>query len=214
MRLILIYVLLIGLSSCSTGSQESNVVGKQTVELSETEMTTSEQKTDYRKLVLSENTLDTFSIPFPEKNMLSKLRNYYGLYKVRTMIGQQDGPDFTYIDISEEDNSPIAYLKFDPINKYKLDEIRIVSSNAIDQYGIQVGDSYQQLIQKRKDNFKTSTNYHQHTYLFAANSNILYELTGDFTMTEEMLGNIEEFELTEEQLQKCTVEFIIWRRSK
>jgi hypothetical protein len=31
-------------------------------------------------------------------------------------------------------------------------------------------------------------------------------------MTEEMLENLDELELTEEQLQKCKVEYIIWRK--
>ena len=212
MKQIVFYIFLIGLISCSTNSQDKKVTDNEPIEKSEIETIISEQAPDYREIVLSENTLDTFSIPFPEKNMLMPLRNYYKPYWVEANIGQQDGPDFTYIDILKDDDNPIAYLNFDSENKFKLDEIRIVSSTAIDQYGVRVGDTFQQLIEKRNSNFKNSTNYHQHTYLYTDNSNIYYELTGDFTMTEEMLENLDELELTEEQLQKCKVEYIIWRK--
>ncbi|WBL45036.1 hypothetical protein PBT90_10110 [Algoriphagus halophytocola] len=214
MKQILFYIFLIGLISCSTNSQDKKVVDKKPTEQSQIETKIIRQTKNYREIVISENWLDTFSIPFPEKNMLMLLRNYYEPYWVEANIGQQDGPDFTYIDILKDDDNPIAYLNFDPDNKFKLDEIRIVSSSAIDQYGVRVGDTYQEVKKKRNNDFKNSTNYHQHTYLYTDSSNIYYELTGDFTMTEEMLENLDELELTEEQLQKCKVEYIIWRKRK
>lgn len=212
MRQILFYIFLIGLTSCWTNSQGKKIIGQGTVNESENEASTNESKSDYLEIVLSENALDTFLIPFPEKDMLMSLKNFYGPYWVEANIGQQDGPDFTYIEIKRDDNNPVAYLDFDSANKYKLDEIRIVDSSAKDQYEIRVGDTYQQVIETRREAFKNSTNYHQHTYLYSDNSNIYYELSGDYTLTEEMLDSIEELELTEQQLQKCTVKCIIWRK--
>ena len=214
MRQILFYILLIGLISCSEDSQEKQAVNLKPKESLDIQKTENKPKLEYQKIMLSENSLDTFSIPFPETNMLTALRGYYKPYWVEVNIGQQDGPDFTYIDILKDDDNPVAYINFDHNNKYKLDEIRIVSSTAIDQCGVRVGDTYQQVIDKRQNNFKNSTNYHQHTHLFADESNIFYKLTGDFNMSEEMLENIEELELTEEQLQKCKVENIVWRKRK
>ncbi|WP_339923133.1 hypothetical protein [uncultured Cyclobacterium sp.] len=214
MKLILLYIFLIGLISCSTNSQDKKVVGKKPTEESQIETKTVGQTNNYREIVISENSLDTFSIPFPEKNMLMPLKSYYEPYWVEANIGQQDGPDFTYIDILKDDDNPIAYLNFAPDNKFKLEEIRIVSSSAIDQYGVRVGDTYQEVREKRNNDFKNSTNYHQHTYLYPDSSNIFYELTGDFTMTEEMLENLNELGLTEEQPQNCKVDYIIWRKRK
>src|SRR5690554_5682079 len=112
MKQIIFYILLMGLIGCSTNNQKNRTVEKESEEKLEIE--TSKKKLDYREIVLSENTLDTFLIPFPETNMLMRLRNYYKPYQVEVSIGQQDGPDFTYIRILEDDKKPIAYLNFDP----------------------------------------------------------------------------------------------------
>ena len=219
MRKIIFCLLIIGLISCRENKvnkdnsnknipQNSNTDEKQIEELKE------KRKITYQQIVLSENKIDTFSIPFQEKDMLMDLKSYYKSYNVEIKIGQQDGPDFPYIDIVKNDGNSVAFFSFDYENKYKLDEIRILDSILTDQYGIRVGDSYQELVEKRKGDFRNSTDYHQHTYLYIENSNIYYELTGDLTITEDLLENLEELELSDEQLQKCKVEYIIWRKRK
>jgi len=215
MRKVIICVLVIGLISChdnwvgQTSSNENTLV-KHNTDKKQKKESKKEQKTTNQKIILSENKIDTFAIPFQEKDMLIDLENYYTSYNVETKIGQQDGPDYLYIDLMKKDDNSVAHFTFDDENKYKLDEIRILDSIVTDEYGIRVGDSYQQIIDKRTAIFKNSTNYHQHTYLYTENSNIYYEL-GNLTLPRDMMGNIEELVLTEEQLQESNVERIIWR---
>src|SRR5690554_4339175 len=99
MKQIIFYILLMGLISCSTNNQKNRTVEKESEEKLEIETSKKIPKLDYREIVLSENALDTFLIPFPETNMLMRLMNYYKPYQVEVSIGQQDGPDFTYIRI-------------------------------------------------------------------------------------------------------------------
>ena len=86
----------------------------------------------------------------------------------------------------------------------------ILDSSAVDEYGVRVGDSYSQLKEKRKIEFQNQSDFHQHTYLFNENSNIYYEIAGD--LNEVQIENIENLELTEDQLQKWTVDKILWRK--
>ena len=135
MKQILFFIFLFGLISCSPNSQEKKVVDKESTDESVPETTSIEQTRDYREIILSENKIDIFSIPFPEKNVLRELKDYYEPYWVEANIGQQDGPDFTYFEIARDDENPIAYFDFDSENEFKLEEIRIVSSVSKDQYG-------------------------------------------------------------------------------
>ncbi|WP_271785027.1 DUF1131 family protein [Aquimarina algiphila] len=217
MRKLIICLLVVGNISCGNNrvykdNAEKNTSSKTDIEKELTEKPIKVRKTNDQRIVIFENRIDTFPIPFQEKDILMGLKSYYKSYNVEAKIGQQDGPNFPYIDIVKNDGNSVMFFSFDYENKNKLDEIRILDSIAADQYGIRVGDSYQKIVEKRKGDFKNSTDYHQHTYLYAENSNIYYELTGDITITEDMLENLEELELSEEQLQKCKVEYIIWRK--
>lgn len=205
-----IYILtVIGLLTSCSNKQSDNKQTQSADSSAVQEIELKPDKIDYPEIVLRENSIDSFSIPFPEKEMLKELRNFYKPYWVERNIGQQDGPDFEYIDILRLD-TPIVYFMFDPENKFLLDQIIVHDSTVVDQYGVRVGDAYLELKHKRNVNFKNSTNYHQHTYLYTNNSNIYYEVTGD--LNETQIENIEELELTEEQLENWTVQYIIWRK--
>lgn len=141
--------------------------------------------------------------------MLIVLKDYYVPYWVEANIGEQDGPIFTYIEITRDDKNPIAYLGFDSENQFKLEEIRIVNSVAKDHYGVRVGDTYQQVISKRQIDFKNSTDYHQHTNLYSASSNIYYETIRFENYVDIMIGNIEELTLDSNDLMHCKVDAII-----
>jgi len=212
MRRFSYYILLIGLLGCSSNSKAKKEISPSSTEKINTASGNKDPKDDYKEIVLSENRLDTFSIPFPKGNTLRVLKNHFTPFQVENKLGQQDGPDFRYILISKDKETPVAYLNFNSENEFELDEIKLVNPLAIDQYGVRVGDTYRQVLSKRKADFKNSTNYHQHTYLYTTDSNIYYELLGDFVFTEEMLENLKDLELTEEQLEMCKVESIIWRK--
>jgi hypothetical protein len=212
MKLILFYILSIGLISCSSKGQEKKVSDLKTENKSDTITTSSELKPDYREILLFENKLDTFLIPFPEKDMLPTLKKYYAPYLVKRNIGQQDGPDYSYIDIARNDEDPITYINFDSDNKLRLNEIRIVNSTAHDQYEVRVGDPLTKVITSRGKGEIGFDPYHFHIYYYYKNSNISYELGGELhTPAEE---NMENIVLTYDDISSHTVHSIIWRNKK
>ena len=164
-----------------------------------------------RNIILGEKSLDSFSLPFPEKDLLADLSDYYHPYRVTRKTGQQDGPDFEYIDIKNRDEV-VLFVAFEYDNPCRINEIRILDTSIADTFGVRIGDSYNVLKKKRPTSFSNSTDYHQHTYLYPKGSNIYYEISG-FDMTVDMLDEIEKMVLTEEQMQKCKVESIIWKQN-
>lgn len=162
---------------------------------------------NFKHISLGEHSLNSFDLPFAEKDMLGTLANYYEPYQVERKTGQQDGPGFEYIDIRNQDKT-FLFINFDTDNPYRIDQIRIQDSSVADTFGIRIGDSYQDLKNKRPTTFRNVTDYHQHTYLYPEGSNIFYEI-GGYDLTLDMLDNIEEVVLTERQLENCKVVAII-----
>lgn len=215
-NLSLLYIpIIIGLlSSCSNINAEkkpSPQTQQARASLGVTDSMLKEKALNYPEIVLRETSIDSFSLPFPEQEMLTELRDFHHPYSVERKIGQQDGPDFEYIEISRN-KTPVVYFMFDWENKYRLEKIMVHNSTVVDEYGVRVGDTYSALKKKRKESFKNSTNYHEHTYLYTGNSNIHYEMTTKSFNYHEF-GNIEELELTEKQLEDWTVKKIIWRKN-
>jgi hypothetical protein len=213
MKSILNIFILFGLLSCSNGLNEKDKTEFADIATKEFEEEYHpEGATDniFREIVLYETKIDSLDLPFPEKDMLSEIQNQFKPYTAERKIGEQDGPNYEYIEILRE-NKQVAFFDFNWENSNQLEEIRITNSAASDQYGVRVGDSYKELKIKRPQDFKNSTNYHQHTYLYSDDSNIYYELTGDFSLTSEMIENIEDLKLTEQQLSTWMVEYILWR---
>ena len=201
-----------GLISCSTNNQEKKIIDKGTVNEPEVVTNSIKAKPSYRKIVLSENSLDTFSIPFPEKNMLTSLKNYYEPYWVESNVGQQDGPDYRYIDIVRDDENPIAYLNFESDNELKINEIRIVNSTVHDQYEVHVGDALTKVITSRGTGEIGFDPYHFHIYYYYKNSNISYELEGE--LHTPAVENVEDIVLTYDDISSHTVQSIIWRNKE
>lgn len=141
--------------------------------------------------------------------MLMPLRNYYKPYLVEAGIGEQDGPNFTYIGILKDNHDPIAYLNFNYDNEFKLEDIRIVSETAIDQYGVRVGTTLSELINARDTGVIDFDPYHFHIYYSYENSNIFYELEGE--LHTPGVENVEDIVLTHDDIASHTIQSIIWR---
>lgn len=212
MKPLLILIILVTLVSCSNAEKEKTD-GSQTTQIPNYSKINNEladqKQTVFPEIVLRENSIDTFSLPFPEKEMLPLLKHFYKSYKIERKIGHQDGPDYEFIDISRKGKS-ILFFNFDSENKYRFEDIYVTDAIIVDQYGVRVGDTYAELKKKRKSKFNNSSNYHQHTYLYTNNSNIYYEIIGNLQNSEET--DIEKLVLTEDQLKNWKVANIIWRK--
>lgn len=191
---------------------EPKTVGKPSISKDSFEQAHEALLLNFKHISLGEHSLNSFDLPFAEKDMLTELADYYQPYQVERKTGQQDGPGFEYIDIRNQDKT-LLFINFDADNPYRIDQIRIQDSSVADTFGIRIGDSYQDLKNKRPTTFRNVTDYHQHTYLYPEGSNIFYEI-GGYDLTLDMLDNIEEVVLTERQLENCKVVAIIWKNSK
>jgi len=132
-----------------------------------------EDETDQPEIVLREDSIDKFSLPFLEKKMFNELALFYKRFVVKEEIGMQDGPGFPLISLYDNNNE-VLFFKFDPENSLLLE--KIIASNPIvrDEYGLQVGLTVSDIIKIRAVDFRIITDTHQHTYLKNKNSKISY----------------------------------------
>ncbi|MGB0837395.1 MAG: hypothetical protein ACPGRE_04795 [Flavobacteriaceae bacterium] len=161
-------------------------------------------------ILLSEHSINKIEIPFEQKTVVPLVKKTFPAYEVSDKIGQQDGPNYRYISI-DKGLKPQVYLKFKDQDSDTLDEIRLLTSASTDQYGLSVGDSYSKIISLRKVAFKNVTDYHQHTYLYAEDSNIYYELHRGEMASKDWMLNPEKLILSDKELQSCSIKAIVWR---
>jgi len=211
-KLIYIVIILGVLTSCfdkktvenklidSEKIQSDSLISKQIV---------SKQK-NYSQIKLQENSIDSFPLPFPEKDMHIPLENYYKLYRVKSDIGQQDGPDFRYIEILRLD-TPIVYFNFDSENELIINRIIVHDSIITDQYGLSVGNTFEKIKQNREKGKIYFDPYHQHVYYYYENSNISYEINGNLEIPADV-KSVEDIIITENDVKDWTIKYIIWRK--
>jgi len=166
-----------------------------------------------QRIILNEHSINKIEIPFEQKPLVPILKQAFPIYQVFDKIGEQDGPNYRYITI-DKGNKPQIYLKFKDLDSDTLAEIRLLTKASKDQYGLSVGDPYSKIISLRKMEFKNVTDYHQHTYLYADNSNIYYELNRGEMTTKGWILNPEKLVLSDKQLESCSIKAIVWRDRK
>lgn len=161
------------------------------------------------QIELKENSIDEFTLPFPEKDMLETLQKYYKpFYSLEAKVGQQDGPDFNYFDFLRGDD-PVLYFEFDAENDLALKTIIVLDSTVSDEYELHVGDAFEEVLSKRGNGVIELDMYHQHVYYHYEKSNISYELVGKLTLSAAD-QSMEDFVLTEKDLLGWSIESIVW----
>ena len=188
-------------------TQESNVLANDTVEVASTIGPIAQPQT-YEPLVLKENGLNNIALPFKRKDMLSTLSKLFADFQVTKEMGQQDGPDFPLYSVKDQETE-LVFFGMDWEDTLKLDRIYIKVPLIIDEYGLKVGDNYQDIKALRQDSIKTFTDYHQHTYVYSDSSNIFYEIWGQATIPDT--ADFENLHFTEEQIKDWKIEYVIWR---
>lgn len=158
---------------------------------------------------LNENSIYGLLIPFKRIEMLDQIKTAFSGYEITKEMGQQDGPDFPLYSV-KKGNNEILFFSMDWEDTLKLNEVYIKSSEVADEYGLKVGDGYQDIKSKRNKPIKTFTNYHQHTYAYTDSSNIMYEISGDVFLPDTI--DFENLKFTEEQIKDWTIEYVIWRK--
>jgi hypothetical protein len=133
-------------------------------------------------IMLYEDRINGIRLPFERKEMLVELQEKFGGYTVAKAIGQQDGPDYPYYSVMDNDIS-LASFAMDASDTLKLERLYVEHPAIKDEYGITVGDAYAKIKDLRNGVAKISTDpHHQHTVLYFDGSNIMYEISGELSL--------------------------------
>lgn len=159
------------------------------------------------RITIYENRINEILLPFPHQEMLEKLKQSFRPFEIVKEMGQQDGPDFPLYSIKNGETE-ICFFSMDSEDTLKLNEIYIKEPLIKDEYGLKVGDGYLKIKELRGE-IKTYTDYHQHTYVFIDESNILYEISNIDLGSDTV--DVENPKFTETQLENWTIEYVIWR---
>lgn len=205
-----LFLMLVALLSFGCAEKEPQPVKNESNENKSDLIALSKNITENEKvtLVISESHFGEIALPFPQNEMIDSLRTSFTQYSVTKEIGQQDGPDFTLYSI-QSDVQELAYFEMDWENRLKLNAVYIKAPIIKDEYGLSVGDDYQKIKKHRKGALQLISDYHSHTYVYIAGSNIKYEMVNGSPRPNQsdQLNKA----LTEEQLMEWRIKQIIWK---
>jgi len=155
-------------------------------------------------LVLSKNKIGPLKLDGNITLDLKKLRTAFTNLSVEQKTGQQDGPDFVYYDISDNEGE-LFWIKMQVENTKKIDSIHVTSPKIHDQYGLRIGSTYREVIHIRpRLNFKTDD--HFHTYVGHPAENIAYELVVPYS--ENYQGP--DRKPTKQEVERGRVKKLLW----
>lgn len=159
-------------------------------------------------IILKENEVAGLKLPFEERDIRSGISQAFKNYDVKKIIGQQDGPDFIYYSVLDNFGKEIYSFNMDFENELKLDKILTESEKVRDQYGLSIGDTYAKIKQLRGYNIKHSTSPVEmmETVAYYDNSNIIYEINGDY---KDVNGTGEEKDSQVNDTWK--IKYIVWK---
>ena len=182
----------------------SNTNSKEVDVLSDNELATKEIKV----LKISENSLNQLSLPFPEEEVIDTLRVIFSDYLVNKEIGYQDGPDVTLYSVKGGDRE-LAYFKMDWENDLKIDAIHFKSSFIRDQYGLSVGDTFEEIKKLRGNDLRVVFRDHLRTHVSIDGSKIQYEIISDEPVTNRPDSDLKI--PNQDQLNEWKIKQIIWQ---
>ena len=206
-RMLLITLTLFGCSEADNSTTQNDSVST-TESVARTALARSAANS-VTNLVIAEHRLGEIPLPFPQSEMIVPLTAAFDNYSVSKEIGRQDGPDFPLYSI-KINGLELAYFKMDWQHTLKLNAVYIKDAFIEDQYGLAVGDDYQQILKLREGVIDTGANYHMHTYAQIKGSNIMYEISDDSPSGNTL--DLKNTKLTAEQLSNWRITQIIWRQ--
>ncbi len=154
---------------------------------------------------LKENSIQNVKLPLPHKEVLPDLRESFKPYSVVKELGQFEYGAAPVYEVIDQEN-PIVLFEMEMTDTLKLKNLYL-RKYVKDQYGLQIGDKVGKIKELRGDSIQHNMDFHQHTYLIVPNSNILYEIIGEFS--EDI--NLSNPSITTEEIENWKIEAIIWR---
>lgn len=163
--------------------------------------------------ILSESGIVGFNVEIKdfsslEENLL-ELQKQLSFQK-ETLI--EGGPEFTFATISQSDNVIFKIIS-DYENLNFIYQIFTESPQVIDIYGVYVGMSLEEAIEKR-ENMEYHADEHLNVFGIVKNSQIGYQLKGTMNSLDAENDQYvaEDYSVEREQLTEMVIEKIIWYR--
>jgi hypothetical protein len=155
-------------------------------------------------LVLANDKLGALKLDGNTKLDLQGLRAVLVGLSVTENIGQQDGPDFVYYQVSD-DKGEIFWIKAQDDDPNKIDAVHVTSPQIIDQFGLKIGSTYAEILRARPGVI-VETDDHFHTYVGHPEENIAYELAVPYASDYDGPDRSP----TKPELERGVIEELIW----
>lgn len=155
-------------------------------------------------LVLANDKLGALKLDGNTKLGLQGLRAVLVGLSVTENIGQQDGPDFVYYQVSD-DKGEIFWIKAQDDDPNKIDAVHVTSPQIIDQFGLKIGSTYAEILRARPGVI-VETDDHFHTYVGHPQENIAYELAVPYASDYDGPDR----NPTKPELERGVIEEMIW----
>jgi hypothetical protein len=151
-------------------------------------------------IILNSLTFENIPVIIPE---------FYPELSTQKRIGKQDGPDYIYFEINKQGNV-LFVIKMDTYDSTKIESIWIYSNEIDDVYGVNIGDSLEDLKNKR-NSLEYSANEHYSIFAYNSSSNIRYRLKGSLDIINDSMFVEMDYSVHEWQLKDNVVDYIIWK---
>lgn len=155
-------------------------------------------------LVLGNSALGPLELDADTELSLEKLKSVFVGLTVERKVGQQDGPDFVYFEISDQEGE-LFWIKAQDDDPGKIDSVHVTSDKVVDQYGLKIGSSYTQIHGVRPA-LLVETDEHFHTYVGNRKEEIVYELSCPYAAGYEGPDR----NPTEAEIRSGAIEELIW----
>lgn len=138
------------------------------------------------------------------------LKNTFQSYSVTKEIGSGDSPDFYFFKVFNKDGDILciySFIEYEDYNSKKIkapkaddiniDLLEIISPLITDKYGLNVGKTYEDIINLRGKNLALGDNHHDK---YIGGDNVYYNIWGEFDRKTE--ADVSPTDISNEQVKK------------
>lgn len=136
---------------------------------------TSQPQRPAAALILANSAIGPLGLDADTELSLEKLKSVFVGLTVERKVGEQDGPDFVYFEISDQ-KGELFWIKAQDDEPGKIDSVHVTSDKVVDQYGLKIGSTYAQ-VHAARPALLVETDEHFHTYVGDPEEEIVYELS-------------------------------------
>jgi hypothetical protein len=173
---------------------------------------TTDYNTEFSGVVLTETHFGDLDLTqLNNENIGSKVKSAFPELRMTKKTGKQDGPDFDFYLMSNEEMENIFFISMDGYDSTTVQTLWTKNKEIEDQYGVQVHQTTAELLKKRP-NLRFHSDLHYNIYASENGSRIEYGLSGDFKAINDSTFVSNDYSVDKWQVEKMYVELIQWRK--